>query len=520
MSRIDVIKENVQFQQLLRENDSTSILKDEYLIPDTHPDVQEILSVDTKTIITNKEIVGSKVMVEGKIEYSVLYIPREDNMIIDSVVYTEKFSNYLDLDEGEHKIICEVECKVEHIDAKIMNERKISIEGIVALKWQLYKSVEFDFVKDIESAEAVEVLRKSESINRLAANKDVELVGKSMLRVGMDKPQVEKVLNATMTLHKKEIKAGEDKVYLACYCMINILYLGADSQEIISLEDDVYLSKEEEIVGVQAEMVPTVLYEIQNSDIGLEEDDLGETRIINTEFMVKAGVKVFSDENINLIKDAYSPKFIIDLLENEYEVGVIQGIQSAESIVKDNIYIKEDDLKPEHIVNTTGNVIVNNKVISQDKVTIEGLVRVNVVYKTTDQEKAFAQVGADIPFTVVLDILGISDEMKAITRCDLESLEATLEANTIAVKATLSIDAKVSNEVNRKFISDVIESEEEVPEKKASIIIYIVGKGDTLWKLAKKYNTTIAELVEMNSIENPEMIMEGDKLIIPGRAIF
>ena len=127
MSRIDVIKENVQFQQLLRENDSTSILKDEYLIPDTHPDVQEILSVDTKTIITNKEIVGNKVMVEGKIEYSVLYIPREDNMIIDSVIYTEKFSNYLDLDEGEHKIICEVECKVEHIDAKIMNERKIPI---------------------------------------------------------------------------------------------------------------------------------------------------------------------------------------------------------------------------------------------------------------------------------------------------------------------------------------------------------------------------------------------------------
>ena len=54
MSKIDVIKENVQFQQLIRENGSTSILKDEYLIPDTHPDVQQILSVEARPVISNK----------------------------------------------------------------------------------------------------------------------------------------------------------------------------------------------------------------------------------------------------------------------------------------------------------------------------------------------------------------------------------------------------------------------------------------------------------------------------------
>ena len=97
MSKIDVIKENVQFQQLIRENSSTSILKDEYLIPDTHPDVQQILSVEARPVINNKEVLGDKVMVEGKVEYSVLYIPREDNMMVNSVSYAEKFTNYLDL---------------------------------------------------------------------------------------------------------------------------------------------------------------------------------------------------------------------------------------------------------------------------------------------------------------------------------------------------------------------------------------------------------------------------------------
>ena len=65
-----------------------------------------------------------------------------------------------------------------------------------------------------------------------------------------------------------------------------------------------------------------------------------------------------------------------------------------------------------------------------------------------------------------------------------------------------------------------MESENGRTESEASVIIYSVDKGDTLWKLAKKYNTTIEELVKINDIENPEIIIIGQKLIIPGRAIF
>ena len=51
-------------------------------------------------------------------------------------------------------------------------------------------------------------------------------------------------------------------------------------------------------------------------------------------------------------------------------------------------------------------------------------------------------------------------------------------------------------------------------------IDYVISKGDTLWNLAKKYSTTVAELVTMNNIDNPDVIIEGEKLIIPGRAKF
>jgi hypothetical protein len=106
MADIDIIKENVQFEQLLRDNNSNTVLKEEYLIPDTHPDVQEILTVEARPIIINKEIVGDKIVLEGKVEYTVIYLAREDGLVVNSVNYNQNLCN-IDLNQGEYKVICE-----------------------------------------------------------------------------------------------------------------------------------------------------------------------------------------------------------------------------------------------------------------------------------------------------------------------------------------------------------------------------------------------------------------------------
>lgn len=520
MPKIDVVKENLQFQQFVRESVSKTILKDEYLIPDTHPDVDEILMVQGTAKIIDSQIVNNKIIVEGNVEYNIIYIPREEGMMLNSVKYTEKFSNSLELDESEHKIDFVVKSKIEHIQSKVINERKIEIETLLEIYYELYNNVHFDIVKEIEATDGVQTLKNNQNINRLVANSDIELQNKSLIRVGMDKPQINKILNFSAMLYKKEVKLLEDKALLSCYCKVDILYLGGENGEVINLQDDVYISSEEEIAGASQEMIPNADFELKSIDIVVEEDDLGEARIVNVEIDVNVHLEVFSDEKLEVVDDAYSTKFPVEIVKKEQKIPVIENIKSVESVVKDKLSINQQELRPEYIHYISAHLGDIKKNVSENKINIDGKINAAVLFKNANEGKEYGAVSGEIPFTATLDIGGINEQMKSVVKSYIDSIEAIIEGNSIAIKARIITDAKVSSDIQKKFISNVVESDGEMNNKNASIIIYVIDKGERLWDLAKKFNTTVDELIKINSIEDIDSINDGDKLIIPGRAIF
>ena len=45
--------------------------------------------------------------------------------------------------------------------------------------------------------------------------------------------------------------------------------------------------------------------------------------------------------------------------------------------------------------------------------------------------------------------------------------------------------------------------------------VYEVKKGDCLSVIARRFGTTVKDLVEINNIKNPNLLNEGDKLLVP-----
>src|SRR5471030_765477 len=94
---IELVKENIEYEQLLGENTADNVIKAEYVIPDTLPDVREILVLDANPNITSIEVMQDKVYIEGQILYNILYLSKEERNEVFSVNYVGKFTNYIEV---------------------------------------------------------------------------------------------------------------------------------------------------------------------------------------------------------------------------------------------------------------------------------------------------------------------------------------------------------------------------------------------------------------------------------------
>ena len=92
------------------------------------------------------------------------------------------------------------------------------------------------------------------------------------------------------------------------------------------------------------------------------------------------------------------------------------------------------------------------------------------------------------------------------------------------VKSNGDVDCTIDVEVLTDFMQNTnmnIIDNIEIDENDAdsgdydSLIIYIVQKGDTLWKIAKNHRSTIDDIARVNGIEDPNQIQVGQKIYIP-----
>jgi LysM repeat protein len=88
--------------------------------------------------------------------------------------------------------------------------------------------------------------------------------------------------------------------------------------------------------------------------------------------------------------------------------------------------------------------------------------------------------------------------------------------NSIEVQVPTCVKIEVSKKENINGIKGIEISNEELSEV-PSLVIYYVKEGDSLWKIAKKYRTTVEDIMKYNDLKD-DKIYTGDQLMIAKRS--
>ena len=84
-----------------------------------------------------------------------------------------------------------------------------------------------------------------------------------------------------------------------------IIYKTEDD-EYECLEKEIPYSGEVEVSGIDENMIDDIEVKLAEKDINVKPDDDGEKRIIDVDVTLDLGIKIYNEENLNILQDIYS----------------------------------------------------------------------------------------------------------------------------------------------------------------------------------------------------------------------
>lgn len=157
--------------------------------------------------------------------------------------------------------------------------------------------------------------------------------------------------------------------------------------------------------------------------------------------------------------------------------------------------------------------------VEDGRVNAEGELLCNILYMSNDSEQPAASFLVRLPFSQSFDCRQAKTGMEACMSFDINHVSFNIMSPS-EIELRISVSAKGTVVKYCKFtvINNVTQPDDPYigdEEEKPSILLYVVQPGDTLWKIAKRYNAPVELLKEVNQLKNPDLILPGQKLLIP-----
>ena len=245
-------------------------------------------------------------------------------------------------------------------------------------------------------------------------------------------------------------------------------------------------------------------------------DENGEPRIISVDIPVEITVKEFSHEDKNILEDAYSLSIPIEIQREDISYTDVVGKNMAQGVYR--TVMTAEDSQPDimQVVKAWCSLRGIKASCAEDKAQAEGIAEINVMYIAKDDERPLDVIETILPFNQEIEINGLNENSQLDINAVAEDLSfSMLSEKEVEIRLTVSFDAVATDMKNGSIITAVTESEnEQLCQLKGGAVIYTVKKGDTLWNIAKKYHTTVEDIVKINKIENPDLIYPCQRLLI------
>lgn len=520
---LELLKEAFKVNNLLGEDTIQTVIENDIIVPDTKPDIARVLLLDGDVFVTGSDTGTDRAVISGCIVCKILYISDDESRSVKGIVSNIPFSYTLDIQGVRSGMKCRAKDIIEHMDYSLLNGRKINVKTILSINCKVYDEIEREVSSGIIGLEDIQALKDSVVINTHLGSNKVNFIIKEDIDLPSSKPSIGEILRNDVKISGKDFKVAEGKIFIKSDIGISTLYIADDeSRSMQFLENELAFSQFVELEDVDEDTIINIDYDLIDYKIEAIEDTDGELRNIRAEIALNIYVNGLCQKTVEVLSDAYSPKSKIILERQQLNLDEIHSENKSQIVIRDTVDLTECNPEVAEIFNVLCKYNVSESRIEDDKVIIEGSVENNILYLANNEDQPVFCLKKEIPFRHEVDIKGINSNMRSDISLEIEHCNySMISTEQVEIRAVIGVNTRVETKRIVPIINKANENlvDENRPLSMPSVVIYITQSGDSLWKIAKKYGTTVDTLMKINNLSENDILMPGQQIIILKKAV-
>lgn len=515
---VELVKKSLLLNKGTKRECAQVIKEQDLIVPDGKPDMNKVLQMDSRLHIEQMEVQQDRIVYRGKVELTILYVPESNPMEICTMKSTLPLEDFIVVEGVDQDHGVKLNYSIEHLHWNVLNERKVNAKVIIQLDVDATETQMAEVVIACDSLEPIQVRKTEVSFSKKSNLKEEKMILKDDLAVPSGKPSIGEVLRTEITISDKETRRTDEEIFYSGNLNIATLYkVENDDETIEMMHHQIPFSSGIEYERKDDEEFYDCHLEIAQQYVQIIPDLDGEDRILEVEAVMKAEASTIDAITAEIIDDIYCPGKDMDITDNTSEF--MNLLHKVDTCIpkKETIVFEEAAPDNEAIYSVCMKSVIEDTVINNELLEISGMIEAKIIYMSQEATQKLASTSAVIPFSQKVEVPGIEEDSIPIVRSRVEDIRVLTQG-----KREVSVEFKVCNMVevyNKKslyLLEDVelVDIDIEDLKKLPSMIVYTVKKGDTYWKIAKKYNTTLEEIKELNEIDLDETLYPGQKIMI------
>ena len=514
---MELVKKNIHMNKLKCKSNLQVTFDDDFNVPDMKPDISKLIKTQGEVKFTDQKISNGKLYVTGFLCFQVLYLSDETSRPVHCLQGQIPFEETINLSDSCNQDTGNIKYEIEDLSASVINSRKLSLKALVRLCVSVEDIYDEESAVSIDAEPDVQSMTKNIDVTNLAVNKKDNYRFRDEIVLPSGKNCISEILYNNVELKNVEVRLLTDKFLAKGDISVFILYIGdADNHPMEYYETELPFSSTIDCNGCNEDMTPNINLSIVGKNLNVRPDSDGEERVIDLEAILELAIKIYDETQMQILKDLYSPIRNITPIYKEAQYENLLMRNSNKARVIERVKINDDSPRLLQICYGSGNVKIDEITPVDNGIQVDGVIDVSILYISADDKQPLQAIRSLVPFTQVIEIKDLKPNSIYDVKAMIESINVMmLDTQEVEVKANVVLNVIVFDKLTESFIVDFKEEpvDFEKLQELPGLVGYVVKPGDSLWKIAKRYRTTVDAIMEINDLDS-DLIHPGDHLLI------